>query len=199
VTLNPVEARIYDLLDGKLSLAGIVEMTGMSDFEVCRLLFDFIDRNLAAPVTHQPERSVPVERLTRPGAATAAGRRTTVAAVVVLALAGLAVSVLGRAPFRIPGLASPFADAAESRRKSVSLARLQRVKAALRVYGLVNGSYPPSLDELLDLRPALIGPEDLVDEEGRKFEYRPGPPFVQLIAVGEGGTPYLTLILDVGL
>ena len=48
VVLNTQEAKIYKLVDGKRSITMIMEMTGLSDFDVCRTLFDFLDRNLVA-------------------------------------------------------------------------------------------------------------------------------------------------------
>ncbi len=48
VVLNTQEAKIYKLVDGKRSVATIMEMTGLSDFDVCRTLFDFLDRDLVA-------------------------------------------------------------------------------------------------------------------------------------------------------
>ena len=39
----------------------IVDLTGMGDFDVCRIMFDFIDRNLIAPVEHPTEAAAEVE------------------------------------------------------------------------------------------------------------------------------------------
>jgi len=55
--LNPQGNDIYKLVDGKRSVAVIMDLTGLSDFDVCRTLFDFIDRKLVAPLAQTEVRS----------------------------------------------------------------------------------------------------------------------------------------------
>ncbi len=195
VVLSDVEAKIYGLLDGKTSLATIVDMTGLSDFDVCRILFDFIDRHLAAPAGQQQgSRAAPVAAPAAVPQAAAPGIATpALAVIIVAALAGLFLSFRG-SPFRIPGLASDFAAERADLERGLSLGRMQRVDAALRVYYLTNGAFPTTLDDLVNARPALVQPKELRDAEDRAFAYRVTPPFIQLSAVTESGEPYLTFV-----
>lgn len=193
VVLSDIEARIYGLLDGKTSLATIVDMTGLSDFDVCRILFDFIDRRLAAPAGQQQGSRAAPAAVPAAVPQAAPGATPALAVIIVAALAGLFLSFRG-SPFRIPGLASDFAAERADLERGLSLGRMQRVDAALRVYYLTNGAFPTTLDDLVNARPVLVQPQELRDAQDLSFAYRVTPPLIQLSAVTESGEPYLTFV-----
>jgi hypothetical protein len=201
LVLSDTEAKIFGMLDGKTSLATIVDMTGLSDFDVCRILFDFIDRHLAAPAGQQQQQGArsaaaavvaPAPRAAAPGVALPA-----LLVIALAALVGLFLSLRG-SPFRVPGVASDFQAERANLRRSVSLGRMQRVDAALRVHYLITGDFPATLDDLVNARPPLLGVEDLRDADDRPFAYRVTPELIQLSAVSESGEPYLTFVHQPG-
>jgi hypothetical protein len=197
VVMGPTELSIYKLLDGNRSISTLMEMTGLSDFDVCRTLFDFIDRNLVAPAgQEQTKVSVSVEGRRSPAPAPGDGTGTIALAVVlVLAAVGLVVSI--STPFRVPARPSLFQAEAPAVQASRDMARLQRVAEALRIYCLTFGSYPASLDDLVNASPSLLATEDLVATNGESFRYRTEGDRVVVEATGESGEAYLSIAREI--
>src|SRR5262245_50015001 len=50
IRLSAEEEKVFRKVDGTRTVQIIIDSTGQSDFEVCRILFDFLNRNLIAPV-----------------------------------------------------------------------------------------------------------------------------------------------------
>src|SRR3990172_923738 len=150
VVMGPTELSIYKLLDGSRSISTLIEMTGLSDFDICRMLFDFIDRNLVAPAG-QEQAKTSAEPGRRRGPAPVPGEGTgTIALVAVLAISALGLVVSAAAPFRVPARPGFFQDEAPAIQASRDMARMQRVAEALRTYCLTFGTYPASLDDLVN-------------------------------------------------
>lgn len=196
VTLNPQEARIYKLVDGKRSVATIMEMTGLSDFDVCRTLFDFIDRNLVAPAGQERSR-----RRQQVGPRVEAGGPSEVvgivALLVVLLLGAVGLAVSMGAPFRLPGLPSFLQQQAVTVERSRDVARMQRVVSALHAYYMAFGMYPNTLDDLVNASPPLVTAEDLRGVDGEPYRYQKTPERVVLQALGPSGEPYLSVVREV--
>lgn len=193
VVLSEAEAAVYDLVDQKVSIESMVDMSGMSDFDVCRILFDFIDRNLIVPAGKHQERLA--EAGVAPATTVPPRQGIALPALVLLAcVVGIFLSV--SAPFRIPGRPVAFPAEIASFERAVSLARLQKLDAALRTFFLTHGARPDSLEVLLSERPPLVSREDLQDAKGVPFLYGRTPDGVTLMAVSESGEPYLTYVQE---
>ena len=199
VVLNPQEAKIYKLLDGKRSVENIMEMTGLGDFDVCRTLFDFIDRNLVAPSEQGAStatRTTRARTLPRVGDAVVADEPSDhlgtgiLAGVGFLCLLGLLVSF--SSPFRIPGFGSLLDTEAQSIERSRDLARMERVLAALDSFYLAFGRFPAQLDDLVNANPPLLATEDLRDASGDAFHYQSSADAIQLSALGPTGEVHLS-------
>jgi hypothetical protein len=137
VMMAPTELAIYKLLDGSRSISTLMEMTGLSDFDVCRTLFDFIDRNLVAPAGQEQAKAS--ADAGRRGPAPAPGEGTgTLALVAVLGLSAVGLVVSATTPFRCPRARSLFQkgpDPGEPRHGPHA-----RVAEALRTYCLTFGT-----------------------------------------------------------
>jgi Domain of unknown function (DUF4388) len=196
VMMGQTEYHIYKLLDGNRSVSILMEMTGLSDFDVCRTLFDFIDRNLVAPAGQGQAKASPESGRRRVTAAPGAGAGiAALAAVLVLVAIGLFVSL--STPFRVPVLPSFFREEAPAILKSRDMARMQRVVAALRTYYLTFGSYPASLDDLANASPPLLVASDVKSASGETFRYRTTNDRVLLEALDSSGDPYLSLAREI--
>jgi hypothetical protein len=171
VAMGPTELSIYKLVDGNRSVATIMEMTGLSDFDVCRTLFDFIDRNLVAPAG-QGQVKAAVETGRRAPAPAPGEGAGTLALAVVLALAAVGLLVSISTPFRVPSRPGLFQQEAAAIRASREMARMQRIAGALRTYYLTFGTYPASLDDLVNASPALLAPPDLLATNGEPYRYQ---------------------------
>ena len=196
VVMGPTELSIYKLLDGSRSISTLIEMTGLSDFDVCRMLFDFIDRNLVAPAgQEQAKPSVDVgRRVPAPAPSEGTG---TLALVAVLALSVMGLVVSAATPFRVPARPSLFQAEAPAIQASRDMARMQRVAEALRTYYLTFGSYPASLDDLVNARPSLLAPEDLAATSGERFHYQTEDRRVVVEAPDASGEPYLSIAREI--
>jgi len=196
VVLNAQEAKLYKLVDGKRSVTTIMEMTGLSDFDVCRTLFDFLDRNLVAPAGQERTRS---QRQTGPrvedgGPSQAVG---LVGLVVVLAVSAVGFAVSMGTPFRVPALPSFLVQESETIQRSRDVAGMQRVVSALRAYYMAFGTYPTTLDDLLNATPPLVSTDDLRGAGGAPYRYQTSPERVVLQAIGPSGEPYLSVVREI--
>lgn len=194
VMMNSTEALIYKLLDGKRSILTIMEMTGLSDFDVCRTLFDFMDRNLVAPTGQEQAKT------RRQGSAQVQSSAPSqsvglLALVVVAILTAVGLFISRGAPFRVPTRPSFFRQEATTIDRSLDTARAQRVVSALRSYYLAFGVYPSSLDDLVNASPPLLDANDLRATSGEPFRYdTTASDQVVLEAFGPAGESYLRIV-----
>jgi transcription initiation factor IIE alpha subunit len=192
VVLSETEYKVYALLDGKRPIVDLVEMTGMSDFDVSRTIFDLIERNLVEPVRHQRDETV--QRKVVAVKATSSPVLGIVVLLLVLATAAVGLFFSYAEPFRIPAIADFYPAAQVSYGQVVTVVRMERVDSAIRSYYLSYGEYPASLDELVNVSPALLSPMDLRDGAGVPFLYDRAPQRVALAAMNEAGEPYLVFV-----
>ena len=196
VVLNTQEAKIYKLVDGKRSITMIMEMTGLSDFDVCRTLFDFLDRNLVATAAQERARTQrPAGPRVEDGAPSQA--LGLVGLVVVLALSAVGFAVSMGAPFRVPSLQSFLLQESETIQRSRDVAGMQRVVSALRAYYMAFGTYPTTLDDLVNATPPLVSTDDLRGVGGEPFRYQTSAERVVLQAIGPSGEPYLSVVREI--
>ena len=194
LVMTPAEAKVYSFVKPSNTVEAIVDLTGMSDFDVCRIMFDFIDRNLIAQVGHASPAVAEPEPVEAEGAGGSALGGVLVAGVVLLALVGLFFS--GGSPFRVPGLSvDPMGRA--NLERGFTLARLQKLDRALRTFSLSYGARPASLEVLLGERPPLAVPDDLRDARGVPFVYEQNPGSVHIIATDPSGEPYLIYLQEI--
>jgi hypothetical protein len=191
------ELSVYKLVDGNRSVATLMEMTGLSDFDVCRTLFDFIDRNLVAPAGQEHARAAAEPGRRYAAVATPSEGTGTIALAVVLVLSLLGFLVSAATPFRVPGSAGLFQQEAAVMQSSREMARLQRVAEALRVYYLTFGSYPGSLEDLVNASPALLQSDDLEATSREPFRYQNEGDRIVVAAPGDSGEPSLSIAREI--
>ena len=194
VVLNPQENAIYKLVDGKRSVSTIMDLTGLSDFDVCRTLFDFIDRNLVSPAAQEQARSA---RRSGPRASVGVGPSQIVgmaALLIVLVLSAVGLLVSFGTPFRVPAAPSFLEQESATIQRSRDLARMQRLASALRTYYMTFGFYPNTLDDLVNANPPLVSAEDLRGAGGDTYRYLYGPERIILEAIGPTGEAYLNVV-----
>jgi hypothetical protein len=192
VVLSETESSVYALLDGKRAIVDVVELTGLSDFDVSRVIFDLIERNIVEPVGHQRDATVAREKVAK--ATTTSPALGIVLLVLVLAAAGVGLVFSYAKPFRVPGMSDLFPVERGTFERTLTVVRMERVNAALRAYFLNNGEYPQSLGELVNVSPPLVSPADLLDSEGVTFVYDRTPERVALAAISDTGEPYLVFV-----
>jgi len=196
VVLDTQEAKIYKLVDGERSVNAIMEMTGLSDFDVCRTLFDFLDRNLIATADQERARSQqpagPRVEIGEPSQVLG-----LVGLVIVLALSAVGFAVSMGAPFRVPALPSFLLQESETIQRSRDVAGMQRIVSALRAYYMAFGAYPSTLDDLVNATPPLVSADDLQGAGGEPYRYQTSPERIVLQAIGPSGEAYLSVVRQI--
>jgi hypothetical protein len=190
IRLAPEEERVFRKVDGVRTVQAIIDGTGAGEFEVCRTLFDFLNRNLIAPAGVGTSPSL--EESVAPGASSSLPGYAVAALVAALALAGLLVQ--SRRPFAVTGLAPFVQTAYTSVLDGTARARLARLERAIDAWTATHGAPPSSLEDLV--RAGLADPSHLVDPWGRPFHYEPGPRGYLLSAVDDTGASRADATLD---
>jgi hypothetical protein len=190
IRLGPEEERVFRKVDGVRTVQAIIDGTGAGEFEVCRTLFDFLNRNLVAPAGRGTSPSIE-ESVARAAASSVPGYAVA-ALVAALALAGLLVQ-RGR-PFAVTGLGALVDGAYASVLDGAARARLARLERAIDAWTATHGAPPSSLDDLV--RAGLADPKHVVDPWGRPFHYEPGPRGFLLSAVDDSGASRPDATLD---
>jgi hypothetical protein len=190
IRLSPEEERVFRKVDGVRTVQAIIDATGAAEFEVCRTLFDFLNRNLIAPAGVGETHAKEAEQ--REQVASAAPGYVAAALIVTLALAG--VFVQRQAPFALTGLAPMLARSYGLLEDGVMRARLSRLARAIEAWRASNGALPPTLEELA--KAGLVDRSYLLDPWRRPFHYESGPRGYLLSAVDEGGRSRPDATLD---
>ncbi len=167
IRLTPDEERIYRRVDGTRSVQGIIDATGLGEFDVCRTLFDLLNRSIIAPGgrAEAPEVS--------PGAGDDADQPlrwpgyALLLASLALTLVSLAVRL--RDPYAVSGLQPFLAQTSLVTLESLDAARLRRVDRGVQAYHMLTGRLPESLSDVA--RAGLLDGGDLKDPWARPYHY----------------------------
>jgi hypothetical protein len=178
IRLTLEEERVFRKVDGVRTVQAIIDGTGSGEFEVCRTLFDFLNRNLIAPAGRG---TTPTLAESRAASGVSPVPGYVVASLVgALALAGLVVQ--GRSPFAVtalqPVLQRSYTDVLEG----ATSVRLARLESAIEAWRATHRAWPATLDDLVQA--GLVDRSYLRDLWGRPFRYEPSASGYLLLAVG---------------
>jgi hypothetical protein len=165
IRLTPEEERIYRKVDGTRTVQQIIDATGIGEFEVCRTLFDLLNRNIISTIG----RGVAKETMAGPSSAVASavpGYGLAAAALLVALGAALAQR---SSPFAVVTQAPLLTGSVGLLQEGVTRARLERLDRAIMAYYLWRGSVPQTLEELA--KTGLVDPAYLKDPRSRPFHY----------------------------
>jgi hypothetical protein len=164
IRLGAQEELIFRRVDGTRTVQGIIDSSGLNEFDTCRILFDLLNRNLISTAGRGAAAVEPV-RVTEE--ASAAPGYAMVAVIALLALLGIWMQ--RDTPFGVTGLTSAAQGPYHRMLDGVSQSRLQRLDLAVRAYHLVHGALPRTLEELVGA--GLADTRDLKDAWARPFHY----------------------------
>ena len=184
------EERVFRKVDGVRTVQGIIDATGSGEFEVCRTLFDFLNRNLIS--TAGRGAAAEAEEAEAEGTGSALPGYAVATLVSALALAGLLVQ--HRAPFAVTGLDSVLPGTYDVVKDGVLRSRLARLERAIEAWRATHGRPPTSLDELVPA--GLVEPEYLVDPWARRIRYEADASGYRLSASDESGASRPGLSVD---
>jgi len=165
IRLTPEEERIFRKVDGTRTVQGIIDSTGLGEFDTCRILFDLLNRNLISTVG----RGVTKEPAASPAARVASATPGYVLAFVALVLAAAGVVAQRGEPFGVVGLPPLLKGSYDLLMQGVSHVRLERLDRAILAYHLNHGAVPHTLEDLVS--EGLVDRSYLKDPWERPFHY----------------------------
>ena len=165
IRLTPEEERIFRKVDGTRTVQGIIDATGLGEFDTCRVLFDLLNRNLVSTVG----RGVTKETEVSPAARVASATPGYVLAVVALALAAAGTLAHWSNPFAVAGLPPALGGSYGILLQGVSHVRLERLDRAILAHHLSQGTVPHTLEDLVT--EGLVDRSYLKDPWARPFHY----------------------------
>jgi len=190
IRLTPDEERVYRKVDGTRTVQAIIDSTGVGEFEVCRTLFDLLNRNIISTVG----RGVAREAL--PGA-----EETVVRAIpgylafgLVALVSVLSIAVRRAEPFAILGQAPYLRDSYAVLLHSVTHSRLERLDRSVLAYQLVHGAVPKTLESLVE--EGLVDRSYLKDPWARPYHYALTDRGYLLSAVDDSGKTIAGTVID---
>jgi hypothetical protein len=190
IRLAPEEERVFRKVDGVRTVQAIIDGTGAGEFEVCRTLFDFLNRNLIAAAGRG---SAPaLEDAETASAASDAPGYALIALVVSLTLAGLLVQ--RRSPFAVTGLPPVLQRSYAAVLDGAARSRLARLARAVEAWQATHGAPPATLEDLV--RAGLVDRSYLLDPWSRPFHYEAGAGGYLLSALDESGANRSDATLD---
>ena len=190
IRLAPEEERVFRKVDGVRTVQAIIDGTGAGEFEVCRTLFDFLNRNLVAAAGHGSAPSL--EDAEAASVVSAVPGYVVVVLVVSLALAGLLVQ--RRSPFAVTGLPPFLHRSYEAVLDGAARSRLARLERAVEAWRATHGAPPAALEDLV--RAGLVDRSYLLDPWSRPFHYEASAGGYLLSAVDESGASRKDATLD---
>jgi Domain of unknown function (DUF4388) len=168
IRLTPDEDRIFRRVDGVKTVQALIDTTGLGEFEVCRTLFDFLNRNIIAPAGRGQARMA-VEEGEQTIVSTTPGY-VVAGLVLVLAVAGVLAQL--RTPFAVTGQGSALTAVYRLVAENVNLLRVQRLDRGLQAHYLLVGAPARSLGDLVS--EGLADRSYVKDLSARPFHYVPG-------------------------
>ncbi len=181
IRLSPEEERIFRKVDGVRTVQGVIDASGVGEFEVCRTLFDFLNRNIIAR-TGRGEARAAREEVEESIASATPGYIVT-GLVALVSIAGIFAQL--RSPFAVTGLVSLHRPSYDQVLDAVAISRLQRLDQALQAHQLASGTQARSLQDLVTR--GLVDARYLTDPWGRPYHYVPQGASYLLSAVDDAG------------
>jgi hypothetical protein len=190
IRLAPEEERVFRKVDGVRTVQAIIDGTGAGEFEVCRTLFDFLNRNLIAPAGRGSAPSL--EEAEAASASSSVPGYALAALVVSLALAGLLVQ--RGSPFAVTGLPPVLHRSYTAVLDGAARSRLARLEQAVEAWRATHGAPPAALEDLV--RAGLVDRSYLHDPWSRPFHYETDAGGYLLSAVDASGASRRDATLD---
>jgi hypothetical protein len=190
VRLTPHEDQIFRKVDGTRTVQAIIDSTGTGEFDVCRTLFDLLNRNLITTVGRGVARDVDIGRRDAP-VTSAPG---WLAAALIVAVAGLGIAVRRSEPFLVLGRPAFLRGSYDLLLSDVSHTRLQRLDRAILAFRLAQGSLPRTLDDVVTR--GLVDRTYLKDPWERPFHYAVTQEGYLLSAVDDAGRKLPDSVID---
>jgi hypothetical protein len=166
IRLASQEEKIFRKVDGARTVQMIIDSTGLSEFDVCRTLFEFLNRNIIAPVGRSTVKARFFESET---AAAPSMIPAYVVGLIVLLVSIFTLTSHLREPFAVSGRQPLFGASQALTLEWKNYVRLERLHTAIRAFVVTHRSFPDSLDRLIEAR--IVDRSQTIDPWGRPYRY----------------------------
>lgn len=200
IRISQEEKQVYNLVDGKMTVADIVEMSGLPEFDTNKALYELLTRDLIEEVRGRVGTAAAVEVAAPLDETEVAETPVPLPLVIILTLIAIASLITSvRNPLNaFKPFARPLSPIAETR-KAVSMQRIELIGQAVDRYNSVNGRLPERLEELT---PNYISASLLSDPWGNVYKYIPRPEKYLVIGFAPDGKVdtdlFLQRVIDLG-
>jgi len=169
IQLPPQVYSVYSLVDGRMTVADIVERSRLNEFETYKALFELVTRNIiqemetTEEVEEEVEEEVPEEEVIE--------EKRAFFLPLVLAVFLVVVGIFFR-PFNPMNSWKSLissADMLDECLYSASLSRIIHLERAMSIYAVAYMKYPKNLDNFIQSK--LIDPNMLIDPWGNAYTY----------------------------
>jgi hypothetical protein len=198
IRISQEENQIYQAVNGTNTVADIVEMSRLSEFDTNKALYELLTRDLIEEV--RGKAAAPAAEATPLDEAEVAETPVPLPLVAVLAIVAIiSIATSFKNPLNsLHPLAAnpPRASAPTETQKAISMERLHSVGEAIEQYNVVNGRLPSRLQ---DLTPYFISPSLLHDPWGNPYKYLQQPSRYLVIGFTPDGKADTDLFLSRGI
>jgi len=186
IHLDPEHARVYRLLDGRITVQDLIDRTRMGEFDTCRTLYELLERGVIREVRAVLPAARKEKALVRPTSGTA-----VTGTLLVLFLAAISAATMQRNPVNLVPKTVDEIITVDAFRRVISRNRIERIDHALYLYFLEHQRFAPSLTQLVD--EALLSPGAVADPWGRFYLYEVQPSGYRIVGYDNGGVEDPTL------
>lgn len=178
IKLTPEERDVLHMVDGRASVQDVVDTTPLGEFDVYRILYDLLSRNLIEEVKVSVVAGVAPEEETR-GRWLSALLQAAVLAGAVTSLATLAANPW--TPWKIASRAGET----QLLLTYASRSRIEHIERAIQTYFLDRGGMPRDLRVLA--REGYLSALEVTDPWGRPYAYRVDTSGYEIAGAGPDG------------
>ncbi|HVR42861.1 MAG TPA: DUF4388 domain-containing protein [Thermoanaerobaculia bacterium] len=190
IRISAQEKMVFDLVNGKSTVAEIIESSRASEFDTAKALYELVSRDLIEEVraTRRSATPVPVDQT----APSEVPNVLPLPLVIVIALVVVASLVTGvRNPVNI-FTTTTGPSPIDGAKKSISLQRIETIGDAIEAFTLATGRLP---SDLADLSPHFLSAIYVRDPWGHEYKYIQRPEKYLVIGFLPDGKPDTDLFL----
>lgn len=169
IKISRAEWSIYELVDGRRTVAEAIDRTFLAEFDGTKAFYDLVSRGLIeeARRTGIEISSMPSIEIPKPAAERSS--LALVLGVVLGALAVVGVVAQSRNPLNVVTIPPRRLAEVEAYEKALSLLRMRRLSEAVDSYFHTQGRFPESTDALVSGQ--MLPTSQLVDPWGHRYRY----------------------------
>ncbi|HEX6177503.1 MAG TPA: DUF4388 domain-containing protein [Thermoanaerobaculia bacterium] len=193
IRISEEEKAIFDLVDGTRTVADIVEVSRLAEFDTNKALYELLTRDLIEELRGKRQAAVAAAATPVDESEVA---ETPVPLPLVILLTALAIASIVTSIKNPLNSLAPFdgsRSAVASTQKAISMQRIHAIGQAIDRYNTANGALPGNLQDLV---PHYISARLLADPWGNEYKYLPRPERYLVVGFAPDGKADTDLFLS---